>query len=89
MQFLADVSLICEDCNGKRFSNEILEVKYKEKNIFDILELSIEEALQFFSRLQADLPGQALACFDGNSLDTHLAAYLDAAVHRHYLPLAL
>ncbi len=49
MQFLADVSLICEDCNGKRFSNEILEVKYKEKNIFDILELSIEEALQFFS----------------------------------------
>lgn len=49
MQFLADVSLICEDCNGKRFSNEILEVKYKDKNIFNILEMSIEEALQFFS----------------------------------------
>ena len=49
MQFLADVSLICEDCNGKRFSNEILEVKYKDKNIFDILELSIEESLKFFS----------------------------------------
>ncbi|MGB3084130.1 MAG: ATP-binding cassette domain-containing protein, partial [Saprospiraceae bacterium] len=49
MQFLADVTLVCEDCNGKRFTNEILEVKCKEKNIFDILELSIEEALHFFS----------------------------------------
>ncbi len=49
MQFLADVTLLCEDCNGKRFTNEILEVKYKEKNIYEVLELSIEEALQFFS----------------------------------------
>jgi excinuclease ABC subunit A len=45
----ADVTLLCEDCNGKRFTNEILEVKYKEKNIYEVLELSIEEALQFFS----------------------------------------
>lgn len=49
MQFLADVALLCEDCNGKRFTNEILEVKYKEKNIFEILEMSVEEALSFFS----------------------------------------
>ncbi|HEX5626097.1 MAG TPA: excinuclease ABC subunit UvrA [Saprospiraceae bacterium] len=49
MQFLADVTLPCEDCNGKRFTNEILEVKYKDKNIFDVLELSVEEALQFFA----------------------------------------
>ncbi|MBK9108668.1 MAG: excinuclease ABC subunit UvrA [Saprospiraceae bacterium] len=49
MQFLADVALLCEDCNGKRFTNEILEVKYKDKNIFEILELSVEEALAFFS----------------------------------------
>jgi excinuclease ABC subunit A len=48
MQFLADVTLLCEDCNGKRFKNEILEVTYKEKNINDILNLSIEEALDFF-----------------------------------------
>ncbi|MBK7810301.1 MAG: excinuclease ABC subunit UvrA [Saprospiraceae bacterium] len=48
MQFLADVTLLCEDCGGKRFKNEILEVYYKEKNIFDVLELSIEEALNFF-----------------------------------------
>lgn len=49
MQFLADVTLVCEDCNGKRFTNEILEVKYKDKNIFEVLELSVEEALQFFA----------------------------------------
>jgi len=49
MQFLADVTLLCEDCNGKRFNNEILEVKYNENNIYEVLELSIEEALQFFS----------------------------------------
>jgi excinuclease ABC subunit A len=48
MQFLADVKLVCEDCKGKRFKNEVLEVKYKGKNIYDILELSIEEAIEFF-----------------------------------------
>ena len=48
MQFLADVALLCEDCNGKRFKNEILEVQYKGKNIYEVLELSIEEALDFF-----------------------------------------
>ncbi|NOT37270.1 MAG: excinuclease ABC subunit UvrA, partial [Saprospiraceae bacterium] len=48
MQFLSDVGLICEDCNGKRFKNEILEVIYKEKNINDILNLSVEEALELF-----------------------------------------
>ncbi|MBK9271027.1 MAG: excinuclease ABC subunit UvrA [Saprospiraceae bacterium] len=48
MQFLADVSLLCEDCGGKRFKNEILEVYYQDKNIFEVLELSIEEALHFF-----------------------------------------
>ncbi|MBV6473474.1 MAG: UvrABC system protein A [Saprospiraceae bacterium] len=49
MQFLADVSLVCEDCNGKRFTNEILEVRFREKSIFDVLELSVEQALEFFS----------------------------------------
>ncbi len=48
MQFLADVRLLCEDCKGRRFKNEILEVKFKGKNISEILELSIEEALTFF-----------------------------------------
>lgn len=48
MQFLADVALLCEECNGKRFTNEILEVKYKDKNIYDVLQMSVEEALHFF-----------------------------------------
>jgi len=47
MQFLADVHLVCEDCNGKRFKEEILEVQYKGKSISDLLELSVEEALEF------------------------------------------
>ncbi|MBT8190457.1 MAG: excinuclease ABC subunit A, partial [Bacteroidia bacterium] len=48
MQFLADVKLTCEDCGGKRFKQEVLEVEYKGKNIYDILNLSVEEALEFF-----------------------------------------
>ena len=51
MQFLADVKLVCEDCNGKRFKPEILEVKYKDKNIYDILNLSIAESLEFFKEI--------------------------------------
>ncbi|NND08365.1 MAG: excinuclease ABC subunit UvrA [Saprospiraceae bacterium] len=49
MQFLADVRLVCEDCKGQRFKTEVLEVKYKGKNIYEILSLTIEEALTFFA----------------------------------------
>ena len=49
MQFLADVHLICDVCHGKRFKEEVLEVKYNDKNIFDILEMSVDEAISFFS----------------------------------------
>jgi excinuclease ABC subunit A len=48
MQFLADVHLTCEVCGGKRFKEEVLEVAYKEKNIYQVLELSVDEALEFF-----------------------------------------
>ena len=48
MQFLADVKLICEDCRGRRFKKEILEVEYNGKSIYDVLNLSVEEALEFF-----------------------------------------
>jgi excinuclease ABC subunit A len=48
MQFLADVHLICESCGGKRFKEEVLEVKYKDKSIFDVLDMSVDEALDFF-----------------------------------------
>jgi excinuclease ABC subunit A len=48
MQFLADVHLVCEECKGKRFKDEVLEVAYKEKNIADVLEMSVDEATEFF-----------------------------------------
>ncbi|MEC8616719.1 MAG: excinuclease ABC subunit UvrA [Bacteroidota bacterium] len=48
MQFMADVHLTCEDCNGKRFKEEVLEVKFKNKNIAEILEMTVEESLSFF-----------------------------------------
>jgi excinuclease ABC subunit A len=48
MQFLADVHLTCESCNGKRFKEEVLEVTHKGKNIHEVLELSVDEALEFF-----------------------------------------
>ncbi|HTD93679.1 MAG TPA: excinuclease ABC subunit UvrA [Chitinophagaceae bacterium] len=48
MQFLADVHLTCEACGGKRFKEEVLEVKYKDKSIFDILELGVDDAIDFF-----------------------------------------
>jgi excinuclease ABC subunit A len=49
MQFLADVKLQCESCNGMRFKKEILEVMYRGKNINDVLEMTVEEALVFFN----------------------------------------
>lgn len=49
MQFLADVHLKCEACSGRKFKEDVLEVQYKEKNIFDVLELSVDEAMEFFS----------------------------------------
>jgi excinuclease ABC subunit A len=48
MQFLADVHLVCEVCGGKRFKEEVLEVKINDKNIHDVLEMSVDDALQFF-----------------------------------------
>lgn len=49
MQFMADVYLECEHCKGKRFKDEVLEIKYKEKNIYDILEMTVNQAVEFFS----------------------------------------
>ena len=49
MQFLADVHLTCDVCNGKKFKEEVLEVKYKGKSIYDVLELGVDEAIEFFT----------------------------------------
>lgn len=49
MQFMADVELTCEACKGMRFKKDILEVKYHGKNIYDILEMTVDEAIEFFN----------------------------------------
>ncbi|MBM76883.1 MAG: excinuclease ABC subunit A [Crocinitomicaceae bacterium] len=49
MQFMADVNLVCDECNGNRFKENILEVKYKGKSISDVLNMTIEESLSFFN----------------------------------------
>ena len=48
MQFMADLHLKCEECNGKKFKEEVLEVEFKHKSIFDVLELTVDEAIKFF-----------------------------------------
>ncbi len=50
MQFLADVALVCEDCNGKRYRNETLDIHYQGKNIHEVLQMTIDSALKFFIR---------------------------------------
>jgi excinuclease ABC subunit A len=49
MQFLADIELICDECKGTRFKSSVLEVKYKDRNIHEILQLTVREALAFFA----------------------------------------
>ena len=51
MHFLPDVFVPCEECEGKRYNDETLEVTYKDKNIFDVLEMTIEDSLEFFENL--------------------------------------
>ena len=52
MQFLADVELTCEDCRGTRFTTEILDVKYKGKNIHDVLNMTVRESIKFFKDIK-------------------------------------
>ncbi len=49
MQFMADISLVCESCKGKRFKQEVLEITYRDKSISDILEFTVDEAIEFFN----------------------------------------
>lgn len=55
MQFMADVHLKCDVCHGKRFKDEVLEVKYLDKNIADVLDMTIDDALEFFSQENSTL----------------------------------
>ena len=49
MQFMADITLECEHCHGKRFKQDVLDVLYREKSIYDILEMTVNQAIEFFS----------------------------------------
>lgn len=49
MQFMADITIPCEACHGKRFKKEVLEVEYRGKNIYDVLEMTVNQAIEFFS----------------------------------------
>ena len=50
MQFMADVHLTCETCNGKRFKKEVLEIKFETKSIDDILNMTVDTAVDFFAQ---------------------------------------
>ncbi len=49
MQFMADIAILCEACGGKRFKRDVLEVEYRGKNIYDVLEMTVSQAIEFFS----------------------------------------
>ena len=61
MQFLADVHLTCESCGGKRFKEEVLDIKYNDKSIYDLLEMGVDEAIEFFSSFGAGREEAAIA----------------------------
>ena len=54
MQFMADVELVCDACHGKRFKDEILEIKYRGKTIYDVLEMTVDDAIEFFDEDKSD-----------------------------------
>jgi excinuclease ABC subunit A len=101
MQFMADVHLQCDSCKGKRFKPEVLNVYYKNKNIYDILELTVEQALDFFKDHQQIIRkiqvlqqvglgyiklGQSATTLSGGEAQrVKLAAHLSRQSHRNVL----
>lgn len=55
MQFMADITLVCDACHGKRFKPEILDVEYKGVNIYDVLEMTVNQAIEFFGQEEKDI----------------------------------
>ncbi|MDF1570073.1 MAG: excinuclease ABC subunit UvrA [Bacteroidales bacterium] len=58
MQFMADVHLVCEQCGGRRFRDEILDVRYMGRNIYDVLEMTVNEAIEFFGEEGSGTPAR-------------------------------
>ena len=101
MQFLADVELLCEDCKGTRYSNKVLQITYQGKNISEVLELTVREALDFFkahARLVRKLKvldevglgyvrlGQSATTLSGGEAQRiKLASYLSKKTSKHPL----
>ena len=56
MQFMADIVIPCEECHGKRYKPEVLEILYRGKNINDVLEMTVNQAIEFFSKSNETLP---------------------------------
>ena len=54
MQFMADVKIKCEKCNGKKFKDEVLDIQFNSKNINDILDMTVSEAIEFFKEYNED-----------------------------------
>ncbi len=62
MQFMADIVVPCESCHGHRFKRDVLDVHYRGKNIYDVLEMTVDEAIEFFSEKGvADIPASAIS----------------------------
>ena len=96
MQFMADVQLPCQDCDGKRFRSEVLEVRYRDMTIAEVLEMSVDRASSFFrgsSKVQEQLKplieiglgylplGQSLTTLSaGESMRLKLASHLDLSI---------
>ena len=80
MNFLPDVQVPCEECNGRRYNRETLEVRYRGKSISDVLDMSIEEAVAFFEAIPAiyrkikTLNDVGLAILNWGSLPPHFRA---------------
>ena len=62
MHFLPDVYVPCEQCHGKRYNRETLEVRFKGKTIADVLDMTVEEAVDFFQHIPKIKPGACRRC---------------------------
>lgn len=56
MQFMADIVIPCEACHGKRYKKDVLEIKYRDKNISDVLDMTVNQAIEFFGESNESLP---------------------------------